>query len=614
VRHLHASQDGQRRPAPCGRAAAAEPGERGLPYAAVSGPLDHRTEHPRPLLRRAWTSLDGTWEFALEDGPFDWRIEVPFAPEAPASGVAVTTVGSCTYRRQQPVDPPRGDDRVLLHFGAVDRQATVWANGTVVTHHEGGYTPFAADVTEAARSGTLDITIRAVDDPADLEAPRGKQDWRETPHVIWYPRTTGIWRSVWLERVPATHVSDVEWSCSLADMTVRAVIRIAGPSDGAAVRVRLCHGHREVGAASGRAVGGQATIELPVGDGGIDDRWGLVWWPRWPVLLDAEVEVLDEAGSVLDRVLSYTALREVAVRDGRFLINGRPVFLRLVLDQGYWPETGLTAPDAAAFRRDLQLARAMGFNGVRKHQKVEDPRCHAVADELGMLVWAEMPSAYRPGTRTTQRLLREWADVIVSQRGHPSVVAWVPLNESWGVPAIASDTRQRALAEGMAATAGALDGTRPVSVNDGWETCGGDIVGIHDYSQDPAVLARRYADAAAVDEVLTSIVPGLAGRRVDLDGQPAGGRAVVLSEFGGIRLGESDDDWGYATATSPEDLLERYREQWGAVHASTALAGACWTQLTDTYQEANGLLRDDRTPKVDPEALSRATRGRNRGD
>jgi beta-galactosidase/beta-glucuronidase len=578
----------------------------------VSGPLDHRTEHPRPLLRRAWTSLDGTWDFAVEDGPFDRQIEVPFAPETPASGVAVATVDCCTYRRQQPVEAPSGGDRLLLHFGAVDRYATVWANGTVVASHEGGYTPFTADVNEAARSGTLDITVRAVDDPADLEAPRGKQDWRETPHVIWYPRTTGIWRSVWLERVPATHVLDVEWGCSLGDMTVTAIVRVAGPADGAEVRVLLRHGDREVGAATGRVTGGAASILLPVGDGGIDDRWDLVWWPRRPVLLDAEIEVLDHAGTVVDRALSYTALREVAVRDGRFLINGRPTFLRLVLDQGYWPETGMTPPDAAALHRDLELARALGFGGVRKHQKVEDPRFLAAADELGMLVWAEMPSAYRPGTPSAQRLLREWADAIVAQRGHPSVVAWVPLNESWGVPAIATDARQRAVAEAMAATAGALDGTRPVSVNDGWETTGGDIVGIHDYSQDPAVLAQRYADAAAVEQVLTGVSVGLGGRLVDLDRRPAGDRAVVLSEFGGIRLGEGGDDWGYATATSPDDLVERYREQWRAVHASSALAGACWTQLTDTYQEANGLLRDDRTPKADLEALFRATRGRDR--
>jgi hypothetical protein len=234
---------------------------------------------------------------------------------------------------------------------------------------------------------------------------------------------------------------------------------------------------------------------------------------------------------------------------------------------------------------------------------------------MGMLVWAEMPSAYRPGPTASARLLREWADVVVAHRRHPSVVAWVPLNESWGVQEVATDRAQRGLVTALAATADALDGTRPVSANDGWEALGGQVLGVHDYEQDPAVLAARYATAADLERLAT-------GRRrdghlTDLDRAGVAGRAVVLSEFGGIALnaGHSGDDadrtepWGYADARSPEDLLERYRSQWAAVHASSALAGACWTQLTDTYQEVNGLLTADRVPKCDVEAFRRATVG-----
>jgi beta-galactosidase/beta-glucuronidase len=569
-----------------------------------------RTAHPRPLLRRDWRSLDGSWEFSVGAATFDSVIEVPFAPETPASGVGGPVAGRCHYRRTVHLPPPVDDERVLVHFGAVDRRATVLANGSVVATHEGGYTPFTADVTEAARSGEVEVVVIADDDHRDLRAPRGKQDWAATPHAIWYPPTTGIWRTVWVERVALTHVADIEWSCDLAAMSVTAVVRVAAAEDGARVRVVLRAGERVVADATSRVAGGEARLLLAVGDGGIDDRWALVWWPRRPVLLDAEVTVLDADDVVVDRAESYAALREVVVRDGSVLLNGRPHFLRFVLDQGYWPHTGATPPDSAALRHDLELARSLGFNGVRKHQKTEDPRFFAHADELGMLVWVEMPSAYRPGTPTAERLLREWAEVVAAHRGHPSVVAWVPLNESWGVPGIASDPSQRALAEAMAAIATALDGTRPVSVNDGWETCGGDIVGVHDYSQDPAVLEHRYSEHDSVDRVLDG--PGVSGARVDLDGRGAEGRAVVLSEFGGVRLGDAEapGTWGYATARSRDDLLDRYRAQWRAVHGSRSLAGACWTQLTDTYQEANGLLRADRTPKVDPDAVSRATRGR----
>jgi beta-galactosidase/beta-glucuronidase len=588
--------------------------------AAVDDTVMSRTEHPRPLLRRAWDSLDGPWEFALGDGGFDREIQVPFAPECPASGIGEPAIGRCAYRRVVEVPPPGPDELVLLHLGAIDRVATISADGVVVGVHEGGYTPVTVDVTEQARSGAVELVVRVEDDPADHEAPRGKQDWRDEPHLIWYPRTTGIWRTVWLERVPRTHVSEVAWSCDVGAMAATATVRVTDPVDDIVARVVLRHGDRLVGEASARVIGGIAEVHLTVGDGSIDDRWGLVWWPRHPVLLDAEITLVAVGGEgnyegvggarVIDRASSYTALREVNVRDGRFLVNGRPTFLRLVLDQGYWPDTGMTPPDVDALRRDLELARALGFNGVRKHQKVEDPRFLALADELGMMVWIEMPSAYRFSTRSSQRLLAEWAEVVIASRSHPSVVAWVPVNESWGVPGIATDQRQRALAEALAATARALDGTRPVSVNDGWETTGGDIVGVHDYAQDPAALRERYADRATLDATIADAGAGPSGKVIDLDGATAAGRAVVLSEFGGINLADGTDSWGYASASSSDDLLARYRAQWAAVHDGTTLAGACWTQLTDTYQEANGLLRADRTPKADLDSLSRATRGR----
>ena len=569
-----------------------------------------RTEHPRPQLRRAWTSLDGRWKVTLDGVATEHDVEVPFAPETPASGIGRMGAGACVYRRRLQVEPTAPDERLLVHFGAVDRLATVRANGEVVATHEGGYTAFTADVTDHIRDGEVELVVETEDDPGDHEAPRGKQDWRDEPHLIFYPRTSGIWRTVWLERVPTTHVTEIDWRCDLGAMVVHAAVRVGAALEDSRVRVRLRHGERLVADATARVAGGLADLHLDVGEGSVDDRWGLVWWPRRPVLLDAEVEVLTGDGAVIDRAHSYTALREVGVEDGRFLLNGRPTFLRLVLDQGYWPETGATPPDGDALRRDLELARSLGFNGVRKHQKIEDPRFLAHADELGMLVWVELPSAYRPTTRSASRLLREWADIVLAHRNHPSVVAWVPINESWGVPDLAADPRQRALAEALAATAHALDGTRPVSVNDGWETTGGEVVGVHDYSQDPAVIASRYRDHGALEEAMTGPGVGPFGRRIDLDGRASEGRAVVLSEFGGLAPREGEDTWAYATSGTVEDFCRDYAALWRAAHDSTALAGACWTQLTDTYQEANGLLRADRTPKADPEVLARATRGR----
>ncbi|SFL89789.1 glycoside hydrolase family 2 protein [Geodermatophilus ruber] len=579
------------------------------------------TLHPRPLLRRPWTSLEGEWEFAADPEltgtvggvAFDRRIRVPYAPETPASGVHWKgPLRRAWYRRSLPA--PAGGRRAVLHFGAVDRICDVWVGGAHVARHEGGYTPFSVDVTDALGDGA-DVVVRADDDPLDLAAPRGKQDWRDEPHAIWYPRTTGIWRTPWLEQVPVRHIADVQWHVDPRTLRVDVRVEFAAPVSGARLHLRLRAGDRLLADDAVRVDGAVVERTVQVGDGGLDDRERLLWEPGRGRLLDAELALVTDGGEVLDEVASYTALRSVEVDDGRLLVNGRPVPLRLVLDQGYWPDTGATPPDPAALRRDLELTRALGFTGARKHQKTEDPRYLALADRMGLLVWAEMPSAYRPGPTATARLLREWPEVVAAHRGHPSVVAWVPLNESWGVPDAERDVRQRALITALAASADALDGTRPVSANDGWEARGGSLLGIHDYEQDPATLAARYRSREDLERAATTRRGD--GHLADLDRAGTAGRAVVLSEFGGVSLnaraigGAADrtEPWGYADASSPDDLLVRYRAQWAAVHASEALAGACWTQLTDTYQEVNGLLTTDRVPKCDPGELRRATLG-----
>ena len=572
--------------------------------------MDDPTTHPQPLLRRPGWSLDGPWDFAAEPGgEHDRTIRVPFSPETPASGIGDSGIEACSYRRivRVPAGAGSAGDRLVVHFGAVDRVATVRAGGEVVGGHEGGYVPFEVDVTDHVRDGEVELVVEVDDPHDDLDAPRGKQEWRAEPHSIWYPPTTGIWRSVWLERAPATRITALDWSPDVTAMRVGVRARIAGGATGVSLRVRLRSRGRGVAEGSARVLQPEVHLSLGVGDGGIDDANALVWWPRRPVLLDAEVALVDDRGDVVDEVRSYTALRSVGVEDGAVVLNGRPTFLRFVLDQGYWRSSGLTPPDTDALRQDLELTRALGFNGARKHQKTEDPRWFAWADRLGMLAWVELPSAYRPGPVSARRLLDEWAAVVETYRNHPSVIGWVPVNESWGVPAAASAPRQRALIEALAAMTDALDGTRPVSPNDGWETTGGDLVGVHDYTQDAAVVRDRYATAAGVDAVVRGIGPS--ARRIDLDGRGAGDRAVVLSEFGGIALA-GEGTWGYQQVATAGDLLERYRDLWAAVHATATLAGACWTQLTDTYQEANGLLTMDRVPKGDLEAFSAATRGK----
>jgi beta-galactosidase/beta-glucuronidase len=325
-------------------------------------------------------------------------------------------------------------------------------------------------------------------------------------------------------------------------------------------------------------------------------------------LIQARLRLLAADGTILDDVQSYVGLRSVGTDGDRFMLNGRPLILRLVLDQGYWPESGLTAPSPAALRRDIELAQAMGFNGARKHQKIEDPRYLYWADRLGLLVWEELPSAYRFSRDAVARLTRTWTAAIERDLSHPCLVAWVPFNESWGVPDLPLDQAQRDAVQALYRLTRALDPTRPVVDNDGWESADTDLIGIHDYDHDPDRIRARYTGQSRA-EVLENERPGR--RRLRLAGTEDAGQPWLLSEFGGIAYTppeERDQSWGYDRAETAADLQSRY-ERLLAVVRTLPFAGYCYTQFADTYQEKNGLLTDTRQPKFPLEAMSLATRG-----
>jgi beta-galactosidase/beta-glucuronidase len=588
--------------------------------------VNSRHEYPRPQLRRAhWHSLDGPWQFALDPDagwmapgavPFTRTIEVPFAPETSRSGIGHTGFFSaCWYRRVLlPHEVVVGEDeRLLLHFGAVDHVAVVWVDGTEVARHRGGYTPFSADITDLVREPREhEIVVRAYDDPTDLTQPRGKQDWQLEPHSIWYPRTTGVWQSVWLERVPVTRIAFLRWRSSLENWEITLKTRVEGPlQPGMSIAVQLRARGKLLADDRYVLLGRELNRRIVLSDPGIDDsRNELLWSPASPTLIGAHVALLAADGTVIDSVGSYTALRSITVQRDRFLLNGRPYFLRLVLDQGYWPDSGLTAPDDDAIRRDVELTKAMGFNGVRKHQKVEDPRYLYWADRLGLVVWAEMPSAYRFTKESVECVTREWLEVLERDSSHPCIVAWVPFNESWGVPNLPESVTERHYVQALYHLTKTLDPTRPVVGNDGWESVATDLIGVHDYDTDLSRIAERYRTYEVLPRLLERERPG--GRALRLLGTSNTEHPLVLSEFGGIALRSPDSRekvWGYAVALTPEELSTRYAELLGVVRSLGVLSGFCYTQFADTYQEANGLLFADRTPKFPIEAIALATRG-----
>jgi len=530
--------------------------------------------------------------------------------------------------------------RWLIHFGAVDYDAEVWLDGNLVGTHEGGYTPFTVDLTRRIYTGgEHELVVRAHDDPLDLSKPRGKQDWQIEPHSIWYFRTTGIWQTVWVERVPDVSLQTLHWTAYLDRMEVGVTAEVAGRvTSDCKLRIRLSLGDRLLAddsiALTTKTVERRIPLHLPLVDALRDE---FVWGPDNPALVDAILEILDADGTVLDTVLSYTALRSIKLRFGQFLLNDRPCPLRMVLDQGYWPETGLTALDSAALRYDVELAKDMGFNGVRKHQKIEDPRYLYWADRLGLMVWVEMPPSYRFDARAVRRTFIEWSDAIERCRDHPCVITWVTFNESCGLLNLPGQPAQRHYVEAMGLLTRTLDPSRPVLGNDGWEAIGGDVIGVHDYDQDPERLALRYSPAN-VSRTLSGY--GNNGRLVSVDdpsrpvlesAESGEFRPLILSEFGGvgyspdqkaIDISEMAPDapapvaapdvqvaWGYSTVGNPQALAERYSDLLAAVHSVDAFAGFCYTQFTDVYQEVNGLLYGDRTPKVPIEEIRRATLG-----
>jgi beta-galactosidase/beta-glucuronidase len=602
-------------------------------------------DHPRPqLTRERWTDLCGEWGFAYDDGDvglierwvdrpdvFDRSIAVPFPPESPASGIGDPAPHRVLWYRRTFAVPAaqREGERLLLHFGAVDYRARVWVNGRLVAEHAGGFTPFSADITDVLVEGEQVVVVRSEDDPQDLEQPRGKQDWEDVPHAIWYDRTSGIWQPVWLEPVPADRITEVRWTPDLDAGQLRMDVRFARADD-RPLRLQV------VLVARGEVLvddevhvrGGHVRRDFPfrltdLALGGAAHLWS----PETPNLIDARLRVLEvevasgapgapgppgAAGerTVVDEVASYTAMRSIAARGRRILLNGRPYFLRLVLSQAWWPESHLAAPSGDALREEVEHVRALGFNGVRLHQSVADPRFLAWCDRIGLLVWAEMPAAYEFSPRAVERVAREWTEVLARDANAPCVIAWVPVNESWGVPRLEGSAPQRDFVRSLYHLTKALDPTRLVIGNDGWEQIVTDVVTVHDYTPRAEVLRQRYGDTAAVEDTLRQTQPGY--RSVLLPGVVWGDEPVVISEFGGLTYDERPGDqmvWqGYAVVSDPAELLERYRGFVDPLLDSPALAGFCYTQLTDVQQERNGLLNENRRPKADPAAIRAITR------
>ena len=581
-----------------------------------------RPEYPRPLIvREEWMSLNGSWGFAFDDDDrgvddewyradhrLDGEILVPYPFEAKASGIGDSSVHKVVWYRSEFSMPNSWQGRRLrLHFGAVDYQATVWVNGHLVGSHRGGYTAFWFDITRHLSAGENVITVRVFDELTP-EQPRGKQVLTERSRSIFYTRCTGIWQTVWLEPVHEHCIEDVRVDPDLDRHEAIISIRTSTAKT-AYLDVQVRCGEHDAGQANGLVQGGRAQFRVKL------DPF-LPWSPSTPNLYDLELELSSDK-EVLDQARSYCGLRAIGVSDGLITLNGEPCYQKLVLDQSYWPDGVYTAPSDQAIREEVEWVLRMGFNGVRKHQVSSDPRFLYWADRLGLLVWQDMPGQTislpdvvraRQAGQAEANLIREWSELIRQARGHPSIIVWVPFNESWGLYGVSHDAATRAFMLDVVRLTKDLDPDRLVVGNDGWEhLTETDIFALHDYATNGEELLSHLQQWGRPGWERT-------GERYPLaliPGERYVGQPLILSEYGGLALVPNDEQvpsesWGYGRVEpDATSFLGRYHGLQAAIAAEPRVTGYCYTQLTDVEQEINGLLSFHRSPKVDPDEIRR---------
>lgn len=577
-----------------------------------------RPEYPRPdFMRKDWLNLNGVWEFEFDDADigeregwykghsFSRTINVPFCFESELSGIGDTSRHDhIWYRRKLEVPESWNGQRIMLHFGAVDYHAKVWVNGIYIGDHTGGHTPFSFDITDALKwDGNDEIAVKADDASADRQQARGKQSWMDGPFGCWYNRTSGIWQTVWLEPVNAAHIISARMTPDIDKGTVHIEAQLSRQATNCSLKADISFAGMPI--TSVTAACSQPSVRFEASVVSHAFEWGLrLWSPEHPDLYDIEFTLVDKEGDAVDHVSSYFGMRKVSVKDGKVLLNNRPYYQKLILDQGYFPQSNLTAPDEEALINDIKMTKAFGYNGVRKHQKVEDPLYLYWCDKLGLLVWGEMASHYEYSPNAANAYMKEWQEIIARDYNHPCIIAWTPFNESWGVPNILTDKQQQRYTVAVVNMIRSLDATRLVISNDGWEHTDTDLCTIHDYRSDGDDFIRAYTDK---DKVVNGAP---AGKFIFAEGYGYKGQPVLITEYGGIAFA-SDEGWGYGQKVADEEeFLKRFAKITRAIMSVDYICGFCYTQLTDVQQEVNGLMTYDRKPKFNPDKIRAINEGR----
>lgn len=570
-----------------------------------------REEHPRPQFKRKeWLNLNGEWDFTFDDANrgekekwymesrFGKRIIVPFTYETKASGIGEEKFHpNIWYRRSFQIPDAHRNKRVILHFNGSDYMTKVWVDGRFAGEHQGGYTKFSFDLTDLLSEAEQHEIVVKVEDSNNCAQPRGKQRWVPNNFECWYVQTTGIWQTVWLEFVDEAHLQFVKITPDVNSQAVAFEYQFSGIPERNDLHIQTDIRFKGQKVKSFDLSVDRRIIPMKVGIDSEVGEWKVkLWHPNRPNLYDVTF-TLYQGETVLDRVESYFGMRDISIENGRVLLNGSPIYQKLILDQGYWPDSHLTPPSEGAIIEDIDRTLEMGFNGVRKHQKIADPRFLYWCDRKGLLVWSEFPATYEFSDEAVDHFTKEWLAIVQQNYNHPSIVTWVPFNESWGVPHIFTDQKQQKFTESIYYLTKSLDAMRPVIVNDGWEHTVSDIITLHDYEELGIEFAKRYAEK---EKIVTNDLPFNHGKYAMARGYTYQGQPIMISEYGGIAF-KDEKGWGYGNQVASEkELLERYQSITQAIRDREYISGFCYTQITDVQQEINGLLTESRKPKVDP--------------
>jgi beta-galactosidase/beta-glucuronidase len=578
----------------------------------------YQKDYPRPQFVReanSWESLSGLWDFTFDDKnegldgawyrtfPKGREITVPFTYECPKSGVGDLSRHDVVWyhRNLNLTEEKLMDKKVILHFEGSDYRTGLWVNGNFAGEHKGGYARFSFDITHLTAGGKNDITVR-VEDSFDTAQPRGKQRWKDKNFGCWYVQTTGIWKTLWLEYVNAEHIKSVKMTPALSEgrLWIEAEVDARFGND-VALEAAISFKDKAVNCVTIPVT--EKRLEFCVDVASVNvSEWGVhAWSPKNPNLYDITF-TLKRNGKTLDEAGSYFGMRDIRIDGANVLLNGRPLYQRLILDQGYWKDSHLTPPNEEALITDIDKLLSAGYNGVRKHQKTEDERFLYWADVKGFLVWSEVPATYIFNDDAVTNFTREWMEIVRQNYNHPAIITWTPFNESWGVANIRTNRAEQAFTEAIYYLTKSYDKMRPVICNDGWEHTVSDIITLHDYEENGEDFFERYGEH--LQEILENRLYHNLGKPAFADGYSYDGQPVIISEFGGIAFNNSGDGWGYGNkVNSKEAYIKRFDAITTAIKKIPNIAGFCYTQVTDVQQEINGIMDMDRNFKVEPAVL-----------